>query len=149
MVFQVIVTGLLGHCDLSEINPDPDWLASQNCGGIHLVDRLNPQLIGSYMVMTTLHTPSICSPSPGTTSTTSDSLVITNCSYIPAPAILLLPFAFLLLSLTFKQTGSYLGASVLGCQASACHDHRWPYSSHIKWDHITIKLGYFVCNMDE
>ena len=59
VVFWVIVASLTGHHDLSEmINPNPAWLAPQN-HGIHLVDRLNSQLIGSYMAMATLHTPSI------------------------------------------------------------------------------------------
>ena len=58
-VSQVTVTSLTGHHDLSEISPDPTCLAPQNSGGIHLVDRLNSQLFGSYMVMTTLHTPFI------------------------------------------------------------------------------------------
>ena len=53
------MTGLTGHHDLSEINPNPTCLAPQNSGRIHLIGRLNSQLIGSYMVMTTLYTPSI------------------------------------------------------------------------------------------
>ena len=57
--FWVIVTDLIGHHDLSEmIYPNPAWLPTQN-SGIHWVDRLNSWLIGSYMVITTLHTPSI------------------------------------------------------------------------------------------
>ena len=61
----------------------------------------------------------------------------------PAPAILFIPFSFLLLSLTFKQTSNYPRVSVLGCWDSACHDHKWPYSNHIKWNHITIK--WVIC----
>ena len=44
------------------------------------------------------------------------SPAITNCTFVPAQEILFLPFFFLLLSLTFKQTSNYSGASVLRCQ---------------------------------
>ena len=70
------------------------------------------------------------------------SPAITDCTFVPAQAILFLPFSFLLLSLTFKQTSNYLGASVHRCWALAHHDHTQPYSNCINWDHITIKMDY-------
>ena len=58
-IFQVTVTSLKGYHDLSEWTiPNPHWLPTQN-SDIHWVDRLNSWLIGSYVMMTILHTPSI------------------------------------------------------------------------------------------
>ena len=71
----------------------------------------------------------------------SASSAITNCSFVPDPAILFLPFSFPLLSLTFKQTSNCPGMSVLGCQASACHHHTYLHNCIYLGSHNN-KMGY-------
>ena len=138
-VFWVIVTGLTGHHGLSEIKPDPTCLAPQTCGGINLVDRIHLQLIRSYMAMATLHIISI--PPQGlhvlffTRKDRYHPLVLllslTVCKYLPKQ-FYFFPFSFLLLSLTLIQISNYPRVSVLTCQASACHDHKWPLQQQEK-----------------
>ena len=70
------------------------------------------------------------------------SPAITNCTFVPAPAILFLPFSFLLLSLTFKQTSNYTEVSVLRCWASAYCDHKWTYNNGTSWDQNNHKWFY-------
>ena len=105
-------------------------------GDDHPTNILHPTLGSAYAL---LHqegqVPQLASP-------------LTNCSFIPVPAILFLPFSFQVQSLTFKQTSNYLRMSVLRCWASTFCDHTWPYCNCINWDRIAIKW-LLACNMDE
>ena len=139
-----------GHSDLSMSNQPHPRGTSYSKYGIHLVRHTKSK--AHWVMLSDDHPTHILHPTWGIAYallhqegqiSQCASPVITNCSFIPASAILFLPFSFLLLSLTFKQTSNYPGMSVLRCWDSACHDHMWPYSNCIKWDHITIK--WVIC----
>ena len=141
VVFQVIMTGHTGHCDLSVIQPQPNLSSSskqwQNPfgwktkftthwvihGSNHPTHILHPTLGIAYAL---LHqegqVPITASPA------------ITNCTCVPAPAILFLPFSFLLLTLSLIQTSKTLEHQ--SSDAEPCHNMTTndPYSNSTSWD---------------
>ena len=143
------MTGHTGNCDLSEwTTPTQEGFPPKQWYPSGLTDSIYGSSGHTWWWPPYTDPPShprdcVCSSSPGKTGTTSASPVIINYSFIPAPAILFLPFYFLLLRLAFKWSSNYHWASVLGCRALAHHDHTWPYSNSIYWDHITMK--WVIC----
>ena len=128
-----VITTLLWY------NPNPTCLAPKKCG-IHLVGRLNSQLIRSYMVMTTLHTSSM--PPGGMLHFFTGRTGTNHCfscyhyhSIVPIPASLFLSLSIMLLNnhILIKP------AVTLGCQSSDVEPQHTmtkndPYSNSTSWD---------------
>ena len=129
-----------------EINPNQTCLTPQNCGGIHLVGRLNSQVMRSYMVMTTLHTPSI--PPQGL-----HMLFFTGKDSYQALLLLLsltvhtclsqqfyfFHFSFLILSLTLIQTSNTPECQSLDAEPQNTMTINDPYSNSTSWDQHNCK----------
>ena len=141
VVSQVIVTGLTGHHDISEIQPQPNLSSSSKLwwnpfdwqtkftthqvthGNDHPTHTLHPTLgIAHALLHQEGQVPITASPA------------ITNCIYVPAPAIIFLPFSFLLLSLSLIQTNNNPEHQSLDAEPQHAISTNDPHSNSTSWD---------------
>ena len=151
VVCWVIMTGCTGYHDLSVIQSWPNLPSSskpwQNPFGWQTKFTAHQVTHGSDHHTHILHpTPGIAYAllhQEGQTPITA-SPAITSCTHVPSPAILFLPFSFLLLSLSIIRTSKTMEFQSLDAEPQHAVTTNDCYSNSTSWDQHNHKWFQFL-----